>query len=110
MSILKHKDLIIAWLNGSTVQFKNKTETKWTTLLDSSRAYAIFIYENNDIEYRIKPKTETTWIWVAEWDYHKETCMRSTKNPWINDTGDYSLVKPLKVYKIEESKQETLIE
>lgn len=91
------------------METKCKSSSSW---IECSPLNNLFndIYFSNDQDYRIKPKTETTWIWVAEWDYQTETCMRSTKNPWINDTGDYSLVKPLKVYKIEESKQETLIE
>ena len=45
----KHKDLIIAWANGETIQCWNNDLQVWVELCHPNF--------NNDVEFRVKPRT-----------------------------------------------------
>lgn len=105
MSILNHKEVIKAWLDGATMEYKSRNNPgTWVQCKPASECYTVCIPE--EYEIRIKPKTETTWVWVAEWPNGKISAVRSQDNPWPSNL----YFQYTKLYKIEESKQETLIE
>ena len=68
-----------------------------------------YLQMNVQMYLQEKPK-RYTWIWVAEWPDGTFANIRSEKDPWYNHASLYYYKEPIKVYKIEESKQETLIE
>ena len=64
MSIVEHKDIIVAWLNGATVQSRRPFDDHWSAIKQAENCDDMYFVEN--YKYRIKPKTKTTWLWVAE--------------------------------------------
>lgn len=52
----KHYDVIVAWAEGKTVQFKSPADNEWIDVVPSSDASSPAF--RSHVEYRIKPETE----------------------------------------------------
>lgn len=52
----KHKDVIIAWAEGKTIQYRMKGANKWLDYATTEISHIFF--NNHSIEFRIKPKAK----------------------------------------------------
>jgi len=73
----KHADLIIAWANGSQIQFKDCLTNKWKDIPSTNCPFW-----DNETEYRIKPEEECYFFPIFS---HKEGM------EFVSKTGSYFL-------------------
>ncbi len=59
-SYKKHKELIEAWLDGATIEYKDASNN-WIELEEMNWGYRT--------EYRIKAKDETLYEWMVQYQY-----------------------------------------
>ena len=96
-------------LHGKDSPFGKNNSIAEVHLIDVLLSSPNYADLNLRIWFQEKPK-RYTWLWVAEWPDGTFANIRSEKDPWYNHVSRYYYKEPIKVYKIEESKQETPIE
>lgn len=79
----KHAAVIKAWADGAKVEYKGPGMTEWKEIRAAGESYVVW---NDNVEYRIKPGTQTVTLYAAL--YH---IMRDgpTRDPEFVVSGSY---------------------
>lgn len=71
----KHAEVIKAWADGHTIQFRTDLDAPWTDV-SSSQQHPQWL---DDCEYRVKPAApEVKWLWAVR-SHHSSTWAMVTK-------------------------------
>jgi len=69
-----HTDLVVAWLNGETLQYYNNLLEEWEDREDFVPSKANYhVFPSANAKYHIKPKTVVKYYIVAQFQNYKET-------------------------------------
>jgi hypothetical protein len=79
----KHRDVIIAWANGETIQWRKDESEEWSDLRSPERATKSNPGFYEEYQYRIKPKLKTMYLHLfsdgsVEVDEYPDTCYDDT--------------------------------